>query len=484
MLHDLLKKYKSFPVQVKASLWFLVCSFMQKGVAVITTPIFTRIMTTVEFGQYNVFSSWMGILTVFVSLNLTAGVFTQGIVKFEENRAKFVSSLQGLTMVLVAIWTIVYMLASKFWNRLFSLTTVEMLVMLALIWMTAIFNFWAAEQRVKYKYRTLVILTIVVSVLQPCVSVFFVLQAKNKVLARILGMLLVDIIAYFGLFIVHVCKGKQLYDSFYWKYALRFNLPLIPHYLSLTVLNSADRIMIERIVGEGKAGIYSLAYSISMVMTLFNTALMSTISPWIYQKIKIKKVKDIEHIAYISLVGIAGVNLLLIFLAPEIVRLFAPVEYYEAIWIIPPVAMSAYFMYSYDLFAKFQFYYEKTEYVMLASICGAILNVILNSIFIPQFGYFAAGYTTLACYILFVAAHYMFMQKVCKDYLDNVKVFDSKKIFGITTIFVGIGFTIMCTYQYMVLRYVLLIVSALIIFCHRQRILEEIRMLLYTKLKK
>ena len=67
---------------------------------------------------------------------------------------------------------------------------------------------------------------------------------------------------------------------------MRFNLPLIPHYLSQTILNSADRIMIERITDAEQAGIYSLAYSVSLVMTLFNTALMQTLSPWIYEKIK------------------------------------------------------------------------------------------------------------------------------------------------------------------------------------------------------
>lgn len=71
-------------------------------------------------------------------------------------------------------------------------------------------------------------------------------------------------------------------------------LPLISHYLSATVLNNTDRIMIERISGESASGIYSFAYSVSMIMTLFNTALSQTINPWIYKKFKIIKQKKLQ----------------------------------------------------------------------------------------------------------------------------------------------------------------------------------------------
>ena len=77
------KKYRSMPVQVKASLWFLICSFLQKGISTVSTPIFTRLLSTAEYGQYNVFNSWLGIITIFVTLNLSAGVYTQGLVKFD-----------------------------------------------------------------------------------------------------------------------------------------------------------------------------------------------------------------------------------------------------------------------------------------------------------------------------------------------------------------------------------------------------------------
>ena len=46
MLTKLKNKYSSLPVQVRASLWFLITNFMQKAISVISTPIFTRLLTT------------------------------------------------------------------------------------------------------------------------------------------------------------------------------------------------------------------------------------------------------------------------------------------------------------------------------------------------------------------------------------------------------------------------------------------------------
>lgn len=97
---------------------------------------------------------------------------------------------------------------------------------------------------------------------------------------------------------------------------------------------------------------------------------------------------------------IALANVILIAFAPEVIAVFAPLEYHDAIWVIPPVAMSVYFMFAYGFFACFEFYYEKTTYISIATSVGAVVNVVLNYIFINIFGYYAARYTILLCYIL------------------------------------------------------------------------------------
>jgi len=452
-MKDLLSNYKNMPVQIKASLCFLICAFLQKGISILTTPVFTRLLTTAEYGQYSVFNSWLGIVSIFVSLNLGAGVFIQGLVKYEEEREKYASSMQGLNAVLVFTWTVIYVVFRSFWNSLFGLTTIQMLSMLLMIWTSAVFNFWACEQRNAYQYKALVVLTLLVSIAKPVIGIIFVICARNKVTARIFGLAFVELIGYSALYFVQMKRGKKFFCAKFWKQALQFNIPLIPHYLSQTVLISADRIMIRDMIGDNEAGIYSLAYSVSSIMVIFNMALMQTLNPWLYQKIKTKRIQDIEGVAYISLIIVAASNLLLILFAPEVIAVFAPESYYDAIWIVPPVSMSVYFMYSYDLFTKFAFYFNKTKLIMITSVISAVLNVVLNYLFINRFGYIAAGYTTLICYMVYSIGHYILMNNICTKYCEGVMPYKTKKIGVISFIFLALGFLLNVMYYNIAVRY-------------------------------
>lgn len=478
------KKYISLPIQIRASMWFLVCSFMQKGISMITTPIFTRLMSTSEYGAYNVFNSWYGIISIIVALGLTGGVHVQGIVKFDEKKEVFSSSLQGLTTTLVFIWTIIYLLFKNYWNELLNLTTVQMLALLVMVWTSSVFGFWANEQRVTYSYRELVIVTIIVSLAKPIVGIIMVYNSNNKVLARILGLALVELVGYSWMYFIQMFRGKCFYSKEFWSYALKFNIPLIPHYLSQTVLNSADRIMIDSMVGESEAGIYSLAYSVALIMVLFNTALSQTITPWIYQKIKCKKIDDISSVAYSTMILIAVVNVFLILFAPEIIHIFAPSSYYDAIWIVPPVAISSFFMYCYDLFAKFEFYYEKTIFIMVASIAGAILNIVLNYIFIGIYGYIAAGYTTLVCYLLYCCMHYYFMRKICKEYCEGTYPYDNKVILAIFALFIVLSLMLTITYSSSIIRYIVIAGLMAVGVAFRKRIISLVRSLIDMRKRK
>lgn len=479
-----LEIYKDLPVQMKASIWFLIASFLQKGISTITTPIFTRILTTSEYGQYSVFSSWMAIITPIVSLNLFSGVYSQGVVKFESDRKRFSSSLQGLTLTMIVIWTVIYMICPDFWNNIFSLSTMEMLAMLILIWLSAVYSFWSMNQRIDFKYKGLVFVTLLASILQPVISIVFILHSENKVLARIFGMIVVQLFLYSWMFLSMMMSGKEFFSKKYWMYALKFNIPLLPHYLSMNILSSSDRIMIGKMCDTSSVGIYNLAYSVSLIMTIFNTALLQTIEPWIYRKLKDKRVYDIERVAYPSFIIIAAVNILLIMFAPEVITIFAPKQYKEAIWVIPSVTLSVFFTFLYTFFATFEFYYEKTNYIAGATVGGAMLNIVLNYIFIKRFGFIAAGYTTLFSYILFAVLHYYFMRKICKQYLNNIKPYNLKLIIGISIGSLGAGFLIMITYTNIILRYMLIIITFLILFVKRKKLIEIAKMLLDIRKEK
>lgn len=473
MLH-IIKVYQELKAPAKASLWFLVCGFLQKGVSLLTTPLFTRIMTTHEYGRFNVYNSWFGIVQIIVSLNLAAGVYTRGLVKNEVDQDRFSSSMLGLSTTCILAWTLVYAVFHELVNSWFDLSTILMASMLIEIWATAAYQFWSNRERVNYRYKKLVALTLTYTILRPLIALVSVLNvAENmQVEGRVISTTIVNVLLFTGLYITMTRKGKHFYDKKYWIYALKFNIPLVPHYLSQIVLSQADRLMINNICGSAEVAFYSVAYTLSMVLQILNSSISGTMNPWIYKSLEHSQSERIGKPTYYILLLIAACNLMVIAIGPEILAILAPNSYQSAVWVVPPVTASVYFMFLYNLFATFEYFYEKTNYVMFASIAGAIANIVLNALFIPKFGFVAAGYTTLLCYMLYAFAHYCFMQKVVKKNLGNVRIYNPKLIVSIGVILILSSMLLMSLYEYPVWRYSLLFIGVAIMLTKRKMIME------------
>ena len=141
-------------------------------------------------------------------------------------------------------------------------------------------------------------------------------------------------------------------------------------------------------------------------------------------------------------------------------------------------------MFAYSLFASFEFYYEKRSFIAVATIISAVFNIFLNYHFINIFGYYAAGYTTLVCYMLYTVGHYIFMKKICRDYLDDMKVYDDKQLVILTISFLSVGFLMLLTYQQIVIRYIIITIMILLIVIFRKSIYKLFKSIMLTRGKR
>ena len=105
---------------------------------------------------------------------------------------------------------------------------------------------------------------------------------------------------------------------------------------------------------------------------------------------------------------------------------------------------------------------------------AAILNVALNAIFIPLFGYRAAGYTTLACYVVLGVTHYTFAQRVAKQQ-TGASLIDGRAVWAMAAALVVASVAFAGLYPYPPVRYALLAVAAIICVSKRKIIAEKIR---------
>ncbi len=471
----MLNKYKNLSVVARASLWAFFASLIQKGISILATPIFTRILTTTEFAQYTLYQSWHDIFIIFTSLNVFNYAVLSGLKEYENDKNTFLSSSQILVTGLSVLCFIIYFIINIFFKNITGFPISIMILMFIDILFFSSFNIWAAGQRYEFKYKTMTFLSILIGILGPVAGLIAIHFSPNRGYGRIYGVAIINILVGLFVYIYILAKAKKKFDKKYIKFLLIYCLPLIPHFLSSKILVGFDRIMIGKMCSASAAGIYGLAYSLSTLTILVNDSILKSLTPWTYKVIKEGKgFKSLKKNTNLLIILVAIINLLLILFAPEALKIFAPAEYYEAIYIIPAVSASVYFMFLFNVFANIEYYYNETKYVGIASIGAAVTNIVLNLIFIKLFGFIAAGYTTLVSYILYALCHFIFMKKVCKKRANDYNYYDSKMILIISMIFVMISLLIIPLYKYTIIRYALISAMLCFIFIKRKEITKVI----------
>lgn len=472
--YNLLLIYKNLPVGVKVSGWFAVCSIVQKAIQFITIPLFTRLLSTDEYGQFTIYQSWLNLFLIFATLNLYAGVFNNGMVKYEDHREEYLSSMQGLSILSTFVVFILYWIFSPLAKDLVGLSAAAMFIMFFQILFTPPLSFWSTKQRFEYKYRKLVGITLSIAILNPVIGLLIVVFAQDKGLARIFSSAIVGIVIGAGFMVYNFMKGKVFYNRTYWIFALKFNLPLIPHYLSMIILGQADRIMIEWYYDKSQVAIYGLAYSLSLVMGIVTQSINSSFIPWTYRQCQHRNYKKIGQVSDALLLLVGIVSLIPAILAPELMAILGPAEYAEGAYLVAPISMSVFFTFLYSLFGNIEFYFEKSKFVMIASVSGAILNIVLNAICIPLFGYQAAAYTTLVCYIAFSVAHYVFMKRTCKEKGVTEDIYNIRRIIVLSISLIIVSHGIMLTYSNIILRLGVILIIMVVVFLNKSKIVQEV----------
>lgn len=477
----MIKKYKSLSIEVKASIWFLFCRIFSKIISLITLPIFTRLLSPEEYGDFSVFLSWESILAVFATFNLSYQVFNNGMVKYKKDKDGYTSSMIGLTFILSTINLIILSIFYVYWFKYTGISYLYLILMFINIFSEAIYSFWIIRNRYEYKYKGIVLFSILSSILGLIIGILFVVFAKDRLLAKVLAKTIV--LALFGIvsFILLFKKSRKLIKVEYWKYALKIDLPLIPHYLSTVFLNGADRIMIGQMIGKAEAAFYSVSYQISMIMNIIVAAVNDSFAPWIYRKLDNGEYSEINNKTTILIVFVGVLCVLPMFFAPEAVLIVGGSKYMDAVSLIPVISISVFMIYLYTLFSFVELFYEKSLNVTIGSLGSSFINIVTNLIFIKMFGYKAAAYTTLISYSLLALFHYIMMKNILKkkkiyENIFNIKVIVLMIMFLFVFLIVG-----NLIYDYYIIRYLFIFAFIFISFIYKKRIISLFKMVTQKK---
>lgn len=407
---DKIRKKKIF----QASVAYTIGGYLLKGLGFITVPIFSRLLSTADFGTYNTFLSYEAILYLFISYALHVSIknarFDFGMDKLDE----YISNISLLPLITSAFGLFVVNVFSGYLEATWGLNRLALNLLVIYSYCSGLIILYQNRLVIEYKYKRYLQITYFNALTNIALSLFLIesVFVNEKYMGRIIGTVapavIVSVLILFTFYRKHIPHLNKEHLT----YGLKLSLPIIPHGLGQIVLSSFDRIMITNLVGAEESGIYSFSYTIFTMLQVTATALFSVFEPWAYERLKDNRSTELRRMASLFLVFLSVASIGVIVLAPEVIVLLGSTKYADAIYTTIPVIVGGLFCLAYGIPAIIEYYYKKTIYISIGTIGAAAVNVILNAVCIPKYGYIAAAYTTLASYVLYYAFHSIISYKI------------------------------------------------------------------------
>ncbi len=395
----------------KASTYYLIGTFFNKGMSFLTVPIFTRLLSTYDYGIVNTYTSWSGIISVVFGFAIYMGI-RAAFIDHEDVIDDFMSVCNTFTIISSLVISITILILI----HIFAIDISIYLIILCLLegLADAVLQNYIMYLMMRYKYKARTYLMVLPNLSAMMISVILILIFfhDNRFWARIIpGSIVKSLFAIIALIICY-SKSHRLYDKQYLKYALNISVPLVFHGVALGVLSQSDRTMITWLADASQTGIYSLIYNFSMIATVVTNALEGVWIPWFITRLKIGKYGDIGHAMSRYSFLICTLICCIMLVGPEVVKVMASEKYWSGIKVIPPLVVSNYIIFLYTLFVNVEHYHKKTIFISVNTIIAAIINISLNYFFIPRYGYVAAAYTTLISYCVSLLLHISYSKKL------------------------------------------------------------------------
>jgi O-antigen/teichoic acid export membrane protein len=203
---------------------------------------------------------------------------------------------------------------------------------------------------------------------------------------------------------------------------LKFSIPLVANNLSWWVLNSSDKVMIEAALSASDLGIYTAASKIpallSIVTSIFSQA-------WTVSSIKeYDSDKDKSFYAtvfkYFSIVMFFGATFVILILKP-FMQVYVGMDFYSAWIYVPALLLGSVFFSFGSFFGAIYGALRKNSAVAFTTILAAVINIVINLIFIPVIGVAAAAISTAVSYIVMGLIRMLHSRKYYKFEINFVQ---------------------------------------------------------------
>lgn len=448
----------------KTAILNTVANCISLVVGMIMIPIVTRVLSTEQMGIANTFISTRNTVVIIITCSVYAYVH-KAMIEFKDEKKSYIFSIIVFSILAVVISFCISLIFKEKLMKLLSLDNFLYYWLFISCLGFALYSIADYYCIFQNKYYIVAMIVLSVGPISQFLSVglSYVLE-NDKYIGRVIGLDFVYLLVAVCLIVWMFVGRRPKFKTKYVKTTLAFTIPIIPHLLSQMVLTQCDLVMISYFCGSSKSGIYSMGHTVGFLALTVMSQIMASWSPWVYRRMEDKEFKTIfDNSKLIVLVG-AFISIGLLTISTELIKIFLTDVYSPCIYIVPTLVVAMFFQFIYIFVYDFQFFNKKAKSIAASSIVAAIFNLITNYIFIPKFGFLAAGFTTLASYFVLLMINYFFTVRMGIN-----KVYDIKQLFA-WTIVVGV-YALICVKlkNEFIVRYIMFIGFSLVLLKIKSR---------------
>jgi O-antigen/teichoic acid export membrane protein len=400
---------------------YTAASIFSKLIAVALLPLYTRYLSTEDYGAAEVLFAAVVSVSIVVRLGLIEALL-RFYYKDDEDPARVVSSaFAGLFWFSTIGALIALPFATPIAEALLDpekAAEVPQMAELARIsigglWVLTIFEFMLTLFRLEERARAYFVTTILNVLATIGLTIVLVVGADEGARGLLIGSYAAGGATVLILIALQWRRLSLRFDRGLLRRLLRFGLPTMPAEVSLYLLNFVDRLIIVRTLGLTEAGLYSLAVKFAQAVNVLVRGFQLAWPPLAYS------IRDDDEArrAYATVVtlfsaGCAFVVTGMWLFSRWIVRALAAPKFfdsYEAIGLISTaVTLYALYMVMVVILGRT----GRTEFNFPAAIAALLANVALNLALVPPLGIVGAGLALVASYVVVVALMYGFTQRL------------------------------------------------------------------------
>ncbi len=404
-----------------------------KAVNLISIPVFTRLLSTNEYGEVDYFVTISSILTIVLGLQLH-GTIARAKVDFKDCYNKYASSV----IIKSLIWFLTVLLLVNGFHKVVcgvvGFSCVRLNVSLIYAYAMFLISFITTELNFDFRYYKSIFISLSNALLNLSLSIVLIFfRDSNKVVdSRIIGMTTPAVIIAICVCACILVRGKCYCDKQYDIYGLRLGIPLVFSDLSMLILSSFDKIMINRSFGNEKVGIYSFTYTMGLMSQVLFEGMNQFYVAWAFRKwgqAEIIPVKKFQRI-YLPFFGLATIVMSLV--STLFIKYMGTTDYYEGNRFVGLIVYSVFLIMAYTIYVNVEFFYKSNISIMMGTTFAAIINIVLNELFLERYGYTFAALSTVMSYVFLLFFHFFIVVIILKkEMVDNCFVL-------LYTVFIGI----------------------------------------------